>query len=178
MGAVERSYAQALYRAALDKDRLESVRADLGEFLTVRRETPELRAVLEKPEIDPTTKADLLEGLLVGYEPLVSNFLRLLAEKNRLDVLDEIAREFESLVAAGERRLRVVLTTAHELSDEEADSLVAKIERASGRPVEASRRVDSELIGGLVVEAGSLRLDASVRGRLERLRNELVQTRS
>ena len=69
------------------------------------------------------------------------------------------------------------LTTAVELSDEEAADVVRQIEQVSGRTVEATRRVDPDLIGGLVLQAGTLRVDASVRGRLERLRHELV-TRS
>jgi F-type H+-transporting ATPase subunit delta len=106
------------------------------------------------------------------------NFLRLLAEKDRIDELAETAREFEKLVDAGEKRLRVVVTTAQELSEEEARALVAKIEAATGRPVEARRHVDPSLLGGLIVQAGSLRLDASIRGQIEKLRTELVETRS
>jgi F-type H+-transporting ATPase subunit delta len=68
----------------------------------------------------------------------------------------------------------VELTTAHELSDAEASAIVDKIEKASGRTVEATRTVDPDLIGGLILQAGSLRVDASVRGRLDRLRRELV----
>jgi F-type H+-transporting ATPase subunit delta len=60
-----------------------------------------------------------------------------------------------------------------ELSDDEARELVSQIERASGRQVEARRNVDPGLIGGLVLQVGSFRVDASVRGRLERLRREL-----
>ena len=70
--------------------------------------------------------------------------------------------------------MAVELTTAFELSDDEAASIVAKIEQASGRTVEATRKVDPELVGGMILQAGSLRVDASVRGRLERLRHELV----
>ena len=58
--------------------------------------------------------------------------------------------------------------------DEEAQTLLRQIEQASGRKVEATRRVDPDLIGGIVLQVGSHRLDASVRGRLERLRRELV----
>ena len=74
-----------------------------------------------------------------------------------------------SHVAAEEGQLSVELTTAFELSDEEADAIVHQIEQAPGRKVEAERKVDPDLIGGMVLQAGSLRLDASVRGRLERL---------
>jgi F-type H+-transporting ATPase subunit delta len=107
----------------------------------------------------------------------VHNFLRLTAEKGRIGDIEEIAREFDRLVAAEERRVKLELTTAVELSDEEAGSLVAQIEQVTGRKVEATRRVDPSLIGGLILQADSLRVDASVRGRIERLRRELV-TRS
>ena len=105
------------------------------------------------------------------------NFLRLAAEKGRLGEIEEIAREFDRLMAVEERRLNVELTTAYELSDEEAHSLLQQIEEASGRKVDATRKVDPSLIGGFVLQAGSMRVDASVRGRLNRLREELVTSR-
>jgi F-type H+-transporting ATPase subunit delta len=70
--------------------------------------------------------------------------------------------------------LELELTTAVELTDEEAAKILGEIERAAGRKVEANRKVDPELIGGLVLQAGSVRLDASVRGRLEQLREQLT----
>ena len=178
MGLAERKYAQALYEAALDKGRLDEVQAGLADFVQAEREVPELGEVLASPMLDSAVKGEILGDLLVGAEPLVRNFMRLLAEKDRISGLEEIARELETLVAAGERRLRVVVTTAQELSDEEASSLVAKIEAATGRSVEARHNVDPSLLGGLVVQAGSLRMDTSIRGRIENLRKELVETRS
>ena len=140
------------------------------------REVLELGALLRSPQLDPRAKTAALEELLGGAEELVRNFLLVVTEKGRVGELEEIHREFERLVAAEERRLKVELTTARELSDKEAKRIVEQIERASGRRVEATRAVDPELIGGMVLQAGSLRVDASVRGRLERLRPELVTT--
>ena len=137
----------------------------------------ELRTVLRNPQIDARAKADVLTAILGDADELVRNFLLLTAEKGRIGDVEEIAREFERLVAREERRLAVELTTAYELSDEEAADLIRQIEQASGREVEATRHVDPSLIGGLVLQAGSLRLDASVRGRLNRLRRELVPSR-
>jgi F-type H+-transporting ATPase subunit delta len=71
----------------------------------------------------------------------------------------------------------VELTTAYELSDDEAKSILKKIEQSSGRTVEATRKVDPALIGGIVLQAGSLRVDASVKGRIEGLRQDLVKGR-
>ena len=99
-----------------------------------------------------------------------------MAEKGRAGELEEIAKEFERLMAREERRLTVELTTARELSDAEAKAILKQIEDAAGRKVEATQKVDPDLVGGIVLQAGSLRVDASVRGRLERLRHELVKT--
>ena len=149
----------------------------LGDFAAAVHDVPELRAVLRNPQIDARTKAGVLQDLLGDADELVRNFLLLTAEKGRIGEIEEIAREFERLVARQERRIAVELTTAYELSDDEANSLIRQIEEASGRKVDATRHVDPTLIGGLVLQAGSLRLDASVRGRLNRLRRELVPSR-
>jgi F-type H+-transporting ATPase subunit delta len=133
--------------------------------------------VLRNPQIEPREKARVLEELLGGADELLRNFLMLTAEKGRIADIEEISLEFERLMAREERRLDVELTTAYDLSDEEAREIIKQIEDASGRTVEATRSVDPALIGGLVLQAGSLRVDASVRGRLERLRRELVMNR-
>jgi F-type H+-transporting ATPase subunit delta len=79
-------------------------------------------------------------------------------------------------MAREERRLTVELTTARALTDDEAEAIIAQIEKAAGRTVEATRNVDPDIVGGIVLTAGSLRADASIRGRLERLRQELVRS--
>ena len=177
MAVAYRIYARALFDAAKDRDRLARVREDLADFVAMIDEVPELRALLRDPVLDPKEKADALDSILGGIDELVRNFLLLVAEKNRTAQIEEIAREFDRLVAAEERRLKVDLTTAFELSDKEAKSIVGQIEKASGREVDATRSVDPDLIGGLILQAGSMRVDASVRGRLNRLRHELA-TRS
>ena len=138
---------------------------------------PQLRNVLSNPELDAADKAAVLGEILGDADELTRNFVLLVTEKGRATELEEIYREFEALVAAEQRRLTVELTTAFELSDEEADSIVKKIQAASGRDVEATRKVDPSLIGGIVLQAGSMRADASVKGRLDRLRHDLL-TRS
>jgi len=153
------------------------VREELGDFVAAIEEVPELRELLRNPQVDPRARAAALDDVLGDADELLRNFLRLLSAKGRSGQIEEIHEEFERLAAAEERRLEVELTTAHLLSDEDERHIVEQIERASGLKVEATRNVDPDLIGGVVLQAGSLRVDASVRGRLERLRHELV-TRS
>ena len=148
----------------------------LADFAKAIEETPELRAVLRNPQLDPVAKSGILADLAGDDEPLFKNFLLLVAEKGRAGEVEDIAHEFERLVAREERRLTVELTTARELSDDEASAIVGQIEEAAGRKVEATRTVDPDLVGGIVLQAGSFRVDASVRGRLERLRQTLVRS--
>jgi F-type H+-transporting ATPase subunit delta len=176
VAAAHRIYARALFEAAQEQGRLKEVRDDLVDFARATEDVPELAALLTNRELDPRARAAALEDLLGGADELVRNFLLLLSEKGRAAELAEIARELEQLVAEAEGRIEVELTTAVELSDEEAADIVAQIERAAGRTVEATRKVDPDLIGGLILQAGSFRVDASIRGRLQRLRHELIRS--
>ena len=164
-----------MFGAAKDAGRLAQVHEALRDFAAAIEASPELRSVLRNPQLDPAAKAEILADITGDEEPLFKNFLLVVAEKGRAGELDEIAREFERLMAREERRLTVDLTTARELTDEEAQAIVAQIEQAAGRKVEATRSVDPDLVGGIVLQAGSHRADASVRGRLERLRQDLVR---
>ncbi len=176
MAVAHRIYAEALFEAAKEAGRLQQVHEALSDFAAAVEQTPELRSVLRNPQLESTSKARILADLAGDDEPLFKNFLLLTAEKGRAGEIEEIAHEFERLMAREERRLTVELTTARELTDEEAQAIVAQIEEAAGRKVEATRAVDLSLVGGIVLQAGSYRVDASVRGRLERLRQELVRT--
>ena len=174
MAVAHRVYAEALLEAAKDKDRLAPVREEFDAFAAALAGSDELRGFLRNPQIETETKVAALDDLLGGGEELFSNFLHLLAEKGRIAEVEDIHREFGRLLAREERVLELELTTAVELSDEEAAKVVEQFEEASGRRVVATRTVDPGIIGGLVVQAGSVRADASVRGRLDQLREELI----
>jgi F-type H+-transporting ATPase subunit delta len=174
VAVVARTYARALFEAAKEHGRIDEVRDELGTLVETIREVPELKAMIRNPELDPPEKADALAAILKDADELLRNFGRLVAEKGRAPMLEEIAREFDALVSAEERILNVELTTAYELSDDEASSIVKQIEQASGRRVEANRTVDPGLIGGVVLKVGTLEVDSSVRGRLDGLRRELA----
>ena len=174
MAVAERMYARALFAAAQEQDRVDEVQRDLNAFADAVDGSPELSAFLANPQVDPSAKADVLDELSAGADELVRNFLRLIAAKGRSAQIAGIRDELQTLVDRAQGRIAVELTTAYELSDDEAASILKQIEQASGRTVETTRKVDPDLIGGMILQAGSLRVDASVRGRLQRLRHELV----
>jgi F-type H+-transporting ATPase subunit delta len=154
------------------------VHEQLQQLRSAFQSAPDLAALLENPELDSRLKADILVQVAEGSDEIVVNFLRLIAEKGRAAELGDIVDELDALVAQEQRILDVELTTAAVLTDDEFDRILGQIESASGRKVQAERKVDPDLIGGIVLQAGSMRLDASVRGRLERLRHDLIHARS
>ena len=184
MAVAHRMYARALFEAARDQGRIDIARdqgrvdvarSELSELATAMEATPELEAFLANPQLDPPAKASVLDEITTGADPVVRNFVRVVASKGRGGQFRAIAEEFEAIVDREQGRLKVELTTARELTDSEADAILQEIEKAAGRKVDATRTVDPDLVGGIVLQAGSLRVDASVRGRLERLRHELVK---
>jgi F-type H+-transporting ATPase subunit delta len=174
MSVADRVYARALFDAALEENKLEPVREQLAQVVEAERDVPELRELLRNPQLDQRARAAALQDVLSDGDELLRNFMLVLVDKGRAGQLEEIAREFERLVAEHEGVIHADLTTAVELSDEEARDLLKEIEDSTGRKVEATRKVDPDLIGGIVLQVGSYRLDASVRGRLNRLRRELA----
>jgi F-type H+-transporting ATPase subunit delta len=171
---VHRTYARSLYAAASEAGRVATVREQLADFVEAMRQVPELQEILRNPQLDRRAKTAAVDAVVGEGDPLVRNLLRLLVDKGRGAEIEEVAREFERLAAIEEGQLSVELTTAFDLTDDETRTIVGQIEQASGRKVEATRAVDPNLIGGIVLQAGSLRVDASVRGRLERLSRELA----
>jgi F-type H+-transporting ATPase subunit delta len=167
-----------VFEAAQENGKLDTVHAQLQQLREAVAGAADLRSLLENPEVDSRVKGDVLARIAQGSDDEVVNFLRLIAEKGRAGELTEIVDELDALVATEQRILDVEITTAMELSAESFQRLTQRIADASGREVQATRKVDPDLIGGIVLQAGSMRLDASVRGRLERLRHDLTHARS
>jgi F-type H+-transporting ATPase subunit delta len=167
-------YAEALLGAAKEQDVLSAVREEFDAFTAALAGSEELRGFLRNPQVETATKLAALDDLLADGNQVFLNFVHLLAEKGRIAQVQEVHEEFGRLLAREERVLELELTTAVELSDKEAAKVVKQIEEASGRSVVATRTVDPDIIGGIVVQAGSVRADASVRGRLDQLREELI----
>jgi F-type H+-transporting ATPase subunit delta len=174
MAVAHTIYAKALFDAAKPRGSVPAVRAEFADFVEAVESSPELRNLLRNPQIDARAKRAGLDAVFAGADPTFLNFLRLVADKGRLGEIEEVHREFERLVAEDERVLKVDLVTAHALTDDDATEIIGKIEQASGRRVEATRSVDPSLIGGIVLQAGSFRADASVRGRLDSLRQQFA----
>ena len=131
--------------------------------------------VVDNPSIPHSDRqaavARLLEGRVV---PGVLNLARLLARRGRFEALPAIAAEYTRLLNRQRGIVEAVVTSAQPLSADETAALQARVEAMTGSGVDVRTEVDEALIGGLTVRIGDQLLDASLRGRLERLRHQLA----
>jgi F-type H+-transporting ATPase subunit delta len=173
-GKIARVYATALYEAALEGGRVEEVRRDLGEFVQAAETSADLRHVLVTDEISDPKKKEVLLELTEGGEPMLRNLLCLMVDKSRESELDGIYRAFVGLVEKAQGLVHVEIVTAVPLPPELQETLRSKIASSLGKTVELKLSVDKELLGGLRLRIGDRIADASVRHRLERLRESLI----
>jgi F-type H+-transporting ATPase subunit delta len=177
LGAFEvfaRLLDDALFGAAREREELQETLDNLEEFVNALHESEELRSFFYGVQIPEGQKRRAIDTLTEEMTASTTNFLKVLIDNGRMEILEEAVVRYEDLVKEHEGKVEVEFVTAVELSDEEARSIVRQIEEASGRKVEAKREVDRDLVGGIVLQVGSMRIDASVRGRLERLRRDLL----
>jgi F-type H+-transporting ATPase subunit delta len=171
--SVESTYAEALYEAASDADVLARVDDELKDFLGAVDSSPELAGTLEDPNLAPEAKKAVIAKLTQDSAPVLSNFLQVLVDRGRLAELRPIARSFHGRVAEGMGQIEITAITAVPLDDEMRTKIVERIERQTGRTAALTERVDEDLIGGLVLEVGEIRVDGSIRSRLDALRRNL-----
>jgi F-type H+-transporting ATPase subunit delta len=174
MEEIARVYAEALFGAAKGKGNLDTIYEQLGQFADALAENRELQLFFFSPYFSSTEKRDGLAKALDGAEPELLNFLELLTEKHRMPVLFRIRRNFDALWAKENKRLGVTVTSAVELDPEIAERIGSEIEKQTGNRVELQRRVDPDILGGLVVQVGNMVMDTSIRNRLEKLRKSVA----
>jgi ATP synthase F1 delta subunit len=167
-------YARSLFDVACEHDELDEVHEQLDEFADAVAESRDLQVFLFSPYFSTEEKKDGLGKFVDGANERFFHFLELLAERHRLPAIFRIRKEFDDLWAQARRRLEVEITSAVELDDDVVDSIRERIELETGQDVELERRVDPDVLGGLVLRVGNMVLDASVRGRLERLRRQVT----
>lgn len=175
---VARRYAGALFDVAHKNGTLDRAEQQLGAFGQLLGGHAELRKVLETPAIAAQKKRAILDALLekVGDgEGEVRQLLRMLADRDRLSLLPEIASAFTDRVRVSRRVLKAEVTTAVPLPDAQRASLGAALERAAGSKLIITEKVDPAIIGGVVARVGSLVFDGSVTRQLERMRQKLLQ---
>ena len=171
---IARPYAQAAFLFAEQHHTLKDW-SEMLALLAAISSDPAMAAVIDNPQLTETQVADLF--ISIGGERVnekCQNFIRLLAENGRLQLLPDIAAAFEVQRREAEHTVQAQLVTAYPASETQKDAVIAALKKRLERDIELECSTDPGLLGGAIIHAGDLVIDGSIRGKLERLGNALT----
>lgn len=170
---IARPYAEAVFKLAAAQGKLADWSGALANLAALTADE-RIRAAVSDPNLPAAKAAGLLISILAGKLPADGeNFIRVLADNGRLDVLAEIRAQFEALKNEHEGVVEAEVHSAFELDAAQVADLVARLEKKTGRKVKARVSVDKALIGGVKVVIGDKVIDGSARAQLAALENAL-----
>ena len=175
--AVARRYAKALLELGQESDSLDAIASDLDAFGKVLQQNDaELFGVLCHPGLDPSDRAKVLAAVLerAKLNPVVANTLKLVLDKGRFALVPEITAQVQELADEAAGRVRATVTTAEPISDALKSEIAAALTASTAKEVVLTSDVDADLIGGLVIRVGDTVYDASVRYRLQDIKQKLL----
>jgi len=177
MAAIASRYARALVEVVLEQ-RLDAnvAREQLNSFAEAVGESIELRRVWESPAVPSEQKRAVLDAIAgrVGAFKAVRNFMAVIIDHRRIPMLNEIARQFAVELDTQLGFVEAEVSSARELSAGEKGELESQVERLTGKKVRAHYASDVGLLGGVMVRVGSTIYDGSIRGQLDKLKQELI----
>jgi F-type H+-transporting ATPase subunit delta len=177
MAAVASRYARALVEVVLEqKLDADVTREQLNSFVEAVRESIELRRVWESPAVPAEQKRAVLDALVGQIQAFkaIRNFMAVLIDHHRIPMLGEIARQFAVELDTQLGFVEAEISSARQLSAEEKRQLESQVERLTGKKVRAHYSSDLGLLGGVMVRVGSTIYDGSIRGQLEKMKQELI----
>jgi F-type H+-transporting ATPase subunit delta len=168
-------YARSLFEVGKEHDKLETIHDQLGQVTDALDESQDLRVFFFSPHFSSQEKKDGIQKVVDGGDEHFVRFLELLAERHRLPALFRIRREFDRLWAEEKKLLPVTITTAVELDGDTVDDLAERIKKQTGREIQVTTKIDPDVIGGLQMQVGNMVYDATIKGRLDKLRREVAR---
>jgi F-type H+-transporting ATPase subunit delta len=176
MAAIASRYARALVEVVLEQ-RIgpDIARQQLNAIVNAVHESDQLRRVWESPAISAEQKRAVLDAIVqqIGAARPIRNFVAILIDHRRIAMLDDVAKQFDSELNAQLGLAEAEVSSARPLSEDGKRELESQLERLIGKKVRAHYVSDPQLLGGVVVRVGSTIYDGSVRGQLEKMKQEL-----
>jgi F-type H+-transporting ATPase subunit delta len=176
MAAVASRYARALVEVLFEqKADTDIARQQLKAIVDAVEESSDLRRVWASPAVLPEQKRAVLDGIAkqIGALKPIRNFMAVLIDHRRIGMLKDIARQFQVELDKELGFTEVEVSSARPLSPGEKRAVETRVENMTGKKVRARYVTDAELLGGVVVRAGSMIYDGSVRGQMEKMRVDL-----
>ncbi len=173
---VARRYAKALFQL-LDKEGLETAQAGLQALANALQDSTDLKHVLASPVFTIEEKSSVLIACSerAGCPPTLGRFCEQLLKKNRVGFLPEISEAFRDLMDKEQGKQQVSITSAQSMDESSREDLQGKLQGLLNRPVDVSFHEDPSLLSGIKIRIGSKVYDSTVKGRLQKMRTQLVK---
>ncbi|HEC15003.1 MAG TPA: F0F1 ATP synthase subunit delta [Sedimenticola sp.] len=170
---IARPYAEAVFGRAVETDRLDHWSDTLGLLAAIVRDQ-RVAAAVANPKLESGQRVALLLDICGEHlDQEGQNLVRLLVHNHRLGVLPEIAALYEELKNESQGSLDVKVISAYKVSKAQENQLAKALKKRLDRDIRVTSEIDRDLIGGVVIRAGDLVIDGSVRGNLQKLATEL-----
>jgi F-type H+-transporting ATPase subunit delta len=171
-------YATALFELALEQKSVDAVKADLDRFAAMVEGNPELARLVRSPVFTAADQAKALAAVLsnAGIGGLAANFLLLVASNRRLFTVGQILKAFRLLVAQHKGEVTAEVTVAEKLDDRHLGALKSALKNVTGKDVDLDVKIDSSIIGGLIVKLGSRMVDTSLKTKLNAIKHAMKET--
>ncbi len=170
-----RRYAKAIFAVGQEQGKYEEYNDVLTGVSGVFESNPEVVDALTNPLYPLDVREKVMAGMIgsMGVDSVMSNFLNLLVEKKRAEILPEIAEEYKIMVDEEKNISHGSVISAIELSDELQQRVQATLEKLTGKKVELTTGVDPSIIGGIIAKVGDLVLDGSIKTQLAGLKDSI-----
>ncbi|WP_136807992.1 ATP synthase F1 subunit delta [Desulfosediminicola flagellatus] len=170
-----RRYAKALFAVGKERDTFEEYNDTLQGVAELYSSTPEVADALTNPLYPMDIREKVMAGMVGSLEvdKVMGNFLNLLVQKSRAEILPEIAEEYKIMVDDEKNISHGSVISAVELSDELQAKIQATLEKLTGKKVELTTSVDPSIIGGVIAKVGDLVLDGSIKAQLAGLKDSI-----
>ena len=170
-------YALALYELAKDSSELEAVEKDISEFLAVYNTSEDLKNFIKNPTQSQSTQLEVLNKILteMSLSKIIKNFLSILVTKRRIFFLKTIFLNFLTLASKKRGELKASLVSSKNLTNEELKNLNAELSESMATTITFDYKVDENLIGGLKMQIGSLMVDTSIKNKLKKYEQIMLE---
>jgi len=176
---ISKRYARAFFEIAKEEKQIELYYNELDQFTSVISQNKSLKDFLANPVFEQVAKKGVVEGVIAKLKlsGMTVSFLRLLVDKKRIDILEDIVVCYCQLMDEALKKVRVNVKTAFALSDELRSLISANLEKALGKTVDMTVEQDPTLLGGVVIGVGDTLYDGSIKNQLNNMRNLLGEAR-
>jgi F-type H+-transporting ATPase subunit delta len=175
--STSKSYALALYELSKESSEIDKTEQNMIDLNKLLNTSQEFKEVIFNPIVTKNEKKNIIVKIADqnNFSKTLKNFVAFVADKNRLFFLDKIIEGFLNLVSKNKGELKAKIISSKQLSKEEQKDIENQLSKNFQSPLNIDYRHDPELIAGLIIQVGSIMVDASIKTKLKKLENNMIE---